>query len=113
MQAHFRRPVFISILCVIGFLWVVLSFPSVFSPEVKRKSVFLPALYGVFIACHFIALIGVWHLKRWGVIWFTSVFFLKTMVAVWMNDIPKLGTVLSILLIISFLFYYKKMDENL
>ena len=113
MQAGIRRPLFITILCVIGFIWVVLSFPAVFSPEVKRRSVFLPALYGVFIAAHFISLIGVWHMKRWGVNWFTAVFFLKTMIGILNADVAPLGTFLSVVFIVCFLFFYKRMDGNL
>lgn len=113
MQVGVKRPLYISILCVIGFLWVVISFPSVFSPEVKRSSVFLPALYGIIIASQFIALIGVWHMKQWGVNWFIGVFFLKTIVGVVGSDVAPLGTFLSVVFIISFLFFYKRMDKNL
>src|ERR1035437_1416738 len=61
-----KRPTVLSIVCMIGFAWVLFTFTGVFSPSVKKLGVFMPAIYGLIIAATFISFIGVWHMKRWG-----------------------------------------------
>jgi hypothetical protein len=111
-----KRPKAISLICVIGFLWVTLSFPAVFSPSVKKLGDFVPALYGLLVAGSFIAYIGLWHMKQWGVLLFMSVFFVKTLFLVLINDLGG-GTILGIFLSVMFIGilirYFPKMDVNL
>jgi hypothetical protein len=111
-----KRPLAISVICVIGFLWVTLSFPAVFSPSVKKLGDFVPALYGLLVAGSFIAYIGLWHMKQWGVLLFMAVFFIKTLFLVLINDLGG-GTILGILLSVTFIGilirHFPKMDVNL
>ena len=72
-----KRPLILSIICVIGFLWVVITFPGVFSPSIKKLGVFMPAIYGLIVAATFISFIGVWHLKRWGMELYAISFFVR------------------------------------
>ena len=111
-----KRPLIIQIICIIGFLWIVLTFPGVFSPSIKKLGVFMPAIYGLIVAATFISFIGVWHMKRWGSELYVISFCAKILFFVWtqsfgMGNIP--GIVISSFFIITFLFFYKKMDINL
>lgn len=107
------RPKLLTIVCVIGFIWIVFSFPAVFSPSVKKLGDWFPAMFGLLVAFNFIAYIGVWHLKRWGVNLFIFTFFVKQTLYVLINDISYVGIALSVLSIITMLFYYKRLDVNL
>ncbi|RME15844.1 MAG: hypothetical protein D6799_05595 [Bacteroidetes bacterium] len=73
-----KRPWYITVFCLAGWLWLFILFPSIFSPETKKIHLLLPSLYGILIAFLFIALVGVWHLKRWGLEMFFILLFLKT-----------------------------------
>jgi hypothetical protein len=111
-----KRPLILSIICVIGFLWVVVTFPGVFSPSVKKLGVFMPAIYGLIVAATFISFIGVWHLKRWGMELYAISFFCKMLFFILTKtfEITSIaGVVFSTWFIITYLFYYKKMDANL
>jgi hypothetical protein len=108
-----KRPKLITIVCVMGFTWIVFSFPAVFSPSVKKLGDWYPALFGLIVALSFIAYIGVWHMKRWGVNLFAITFFIKQILFVLINDINYVGISLSFLFIIVMVFYYKRMDVNL
>lgn len=108
-----KRPVLLTIVCVLGFIWIVFSFPGVFSPSVKKMGDWFPALYGLFVAANFMSFIGIWHMKRWGAALFIINFFVKEMVFILAEDISYIGIFFSLFFIVSILFHYKKMDVNL
>jgi hypothetical protein len=113
MQVANKRPKIITAVCVLGFIWIVFSFPAVFSPSVKKLGDWYPALFGLIVAFSFIAFIGVWYMKRWGVSMFIITFFIKQILLILINDISYLGLIMSSLFIVIMLFFYKKMDFNL
>jgi hypothetical protein len=108
-----KRPKLITFVCVLGFTWIVFSFPAVFSPSVKKLGDWYPALFGLIVAVSFISYIGVWHMKRWGVSLFIIAFFVKEIILVLINDVNYIGIAFSSLFIIIMAFFYKRMDVNL
>ncbi|MCE9537768.1 MAG: hypothetical protein K8R85_00910 [Bacteroidetes bacterium] len=108
-----KRPKLLTFVCVLGFTWIVFSFPAVFSPSVKKLGDWYPALFGLIVAVSFISYIGVWHMKRWGVSLFILAFFVKEIILILINDINYIGIVFSSLFITIMVFYYKRMDVNL
>ena len=111
-----QRPKLLSIICITGYLWMLVSFPAIFSPSVKKLGDFYPALFGIITACTFISFVGVWHMKKWGVQLFAITFFVKESLLVSIDDIGTTaiaGIVVSVIFILVFLFQYKKMDGNL
>jgi hypothetical protein len=113
MQSSIKRPLLIRIVCILGFIWIVFSFPSVFSPSIKKMGDWYPALFGLIVASSFISYIGVWHMKRWGVQLFGITFFIKEILLVMVEDISYVGIAFSLFFLISMLLYYKRMDLNL
>ncbi len=77
---------------------------------------FVPAIYGLIVAASFMAFIGLWHMKRWGVELFFLTFFVKTLFFVLLNDV---GGSMIYSIVTAFLYslpliqYYPKMDRNL
>ncbi|MEO6884559.1 MAG: hypothetical protein ABI199_11120 [Bacteroidia bacterium] len=108
-----KRPLLLSIICIIAYTWIAITFPTIFSPSVKKTSEWLPPILGFILALHFMAIVGVWHCKRWGVELYIVSFFLKQIIYILMNDISIPSIVLSSIFIICFLVYYKQMDQNL
>lgn len=108
-----KRPKLLTFVCVLGFTWIVFSFPAVFSPSVKKLGDWYPALFGLIVAVSFISYIGVWHMKRWGVSLFIVTFFVKEIILILINDINYIGIVFSALFITIMVFFYKRMDVNL
>jgi membrane protease YdiL (CAAX protease family) len=111
--AAIKRPVLITIVCILGFVWIVFSFPGVFSPSLKKLGDWYPALFGILVATSFISYIGLWHMKRWGVRLFIVSFFIKEILLVMINDVSFAGVVFSVFFICSILPFYKRMDINL
>lgn len=108
-----KRPRLLTTVCILGFIWIVFSFPGVFSPSIKKLGDWYPALFGLLVACNFISFIGVWHMKRWGVHLFAIIFFIKELVLVFINDVNVFAILFSLFFLISMIIYYKKMDSNL
>lgn len=108
-----KRPKLITFVCVLGFTWIVFSFPAVFSPSVKKLGDWYPALFGLIVAVSFISYIGVWHMKRWGVSLFIIAFFVKEIILILINDVNVIGIFFSSLFIIIMVRFYKQMDVNL
>lgn len=113
MQSALKRPRLISIICILGFIWIVFSFPSVFSPSIKKMGDWYPALFGLIVASSFISYIGVWHMKRWGVQLFIITFFMKEILLILLEDFSYVGIAFSLFFLISMLFFYRRMDLNL
>jgi hypothetical protein len=111
-----HRPTIITIICILGYLWILFTFPGVFSPETKKLGDWIPAIYGLIIAGTFISFIGIWNMKRWGVEWYISFFCIKSIFFVMTDQLgisSYIGMLFSIAFIMIFFFYYKKMSLNL
>lgn len=108
-----KRPVILSIICGIGILWSLMNFINVFSPFIKKISDWAPAIYGIIVALQFISFIGIWHMKKWGVMLCISAFFAKVIFSVFVDDVSYIGIGLFSVFIVFFLVFYRKMDEEL
>ncbi len=108
-----KRPVLLTIVCVMGYVWIVFSLPAVFSPAIKKLGDWYPALFGLIVAASFISYVGVWHMKRWGVNLFLLTFFIKEILLILINDLSYVGITISVFFISTMVVFYKRMDVNL
>lgn len=111
-----KRPGIITVFCVIGYLSIVFTFPQVFSPGIKKLGVLMPAVYGVLVAANFIACVGIWYFKQWGVQLYLLSFFAKVLFAVTLSQLGPffyLNALISVAFIVVLLGYYRKMSPNL
>src|SRR3974377_2465075 len=102
-----KRPVIITILCIKNCLWVLKLFPSIANPMLKHYGDFFPPLYGVIVALVFISVIGIWHMKRWGVNMYIVAFFIKQLFLIATDDLSYVGIGVSAFSIIVFVIYYR------
>lgn len=111
-----KRPGWITLLCLIGFITVVLTFPQMFSPPVKKLGNLVPALYGVLVASLFIASIGLWHYKQWGALLFLITLFVKLAFYILTDTIESGFYIHAFMLILASVVLWRhfvKMDANL
>lgn len=110
------RPRIITIICIIGYLAVLFTFPQVFSPPIKKLGMLMPAVFGILVSAQFIACVGVWYYKRWGVELYLIAFFAKTIFFMTTGQTGfsfYFGGLISLVSIILLLKYYRKMNPNL
>ena len=108
-----KRPKVISGFCITNGLWAVKLLPSIANPALKQYGDYFPPLYGVIVAVTFISVIGIWHMRKWGVNMYIIAFFLKELFLLSVNDISYTGIVLSGISITIFLTFYKRMSNEL
>lgn len=111
-----KRPKILTFICIIGYLSVVLSFPQVFSPQVKKLGVLMPALYGILVAANFIACVGIWYFKQWGVMLYLLVFFSRMLFNLGVDDLGPgfyITNLVWVVFIVILLRFYPKMNPNL
>ena len=110
------RPKIITFICIIGYLSVVFTFPQVFSPQIKKLGVLMPAIYGILVAANFMACVGLWYYKQWGVRLYVISIFAKTLFYILVNQLGfdfYFNIALSFIFIIILLRFYPKMNPNL
>ena len=108
-----KRPRLITWICIIGFILVVLSMPSVFSPDTRRLGNFFPALFSLLISLRFIAYVGLWYMKRWGVELLLITFVATVIQGVLQKDVSVISIVYHLIILTLLIVRYRKMDRNL
>lgn len=108
-----KRPRIVTILCIINGLWAIKLLPSIANPALKQYGDVFPPLYGIIVALIFISVIGVWHMRKWGVNMYIISFFMKELFLMQIDDISKIGIAVSSVSIMIFLIYYKQMNQEL
>lgn len=111
-----KRPAVISWFCVLGYLSILVAFPQVFSPQVKKLGLFMPAVYGLLVAADFMAYVGIWYVKRWGAELFLLSYFAKTLLDLTLDNTGPMfysGQVFSWLFLFFLFRNYRLMDRNL
>jgi hypothetical protein len=95
---------------------VLFTFPQVFSPTIKKLGIFIPAFYGILVSAQFIACVGMWYMKQWGVNLYLLSFFAKTLFFITTGQTGPVfyfSAFLNALFICLMLRYYPRMDPNL
>lgn len=108
-----QRPTILTVICVISFAAAVLGFPTIFSPFIKKQGDFFPAFTGILISLEFIAVVGVWYMKKWGVRVYILTSMLNQSLMIYIDNWASYKLILPILFIGVGAFFYKKMDNNL
>jgi len=76
-MAQVTCPKDIRIVTIIALILVLLAFPMLFTPSIKRMGDFIPMILGIIITLQFVSLIGIWHMKQWGVQLFIIMFCIR------------------------------------
>lgn len=111
-----ERPKIVSVASIVCIVLILLSFPLLFTPSIKRLGDFVPLILGVIITLQFVSIIGVWYMKKWGVHFFIGTFFARVITFMLLNLYGfrfYFNITYSLIAIIIFLVSYKKMSDNL
>lgn len=111
----YKRPKVITVICVMGFILVIGSLGTVFSPTIRKLGDFYPAMFALLVSARFIAFVGIWHMKQWGVELFMVTLVAQIIQATVMDayEINPVGLVIHLCNLAILVFHYRKMDRNL
>ena len=96
-----------------GFAISVIGFPGIFSPFVKKKGDWFPALSGMITALEFIAVVGTWYMKRWGGYLYLMSALATQIVALLIDNWSIADALIPVVFLSVYFFHYRKMDSNL
>ena len=113
MSLKIHRPNAISLICLMGFAVSVSGFPGIFSPFVKKKGDWFPALSGMITALEFIAVVGTWYMKKWGGYLYLMSALASQIVALMIDNWSPIKAIIPSVFLCVYLFHQKKMDTNL
>ena len=106
----------ITVVTIIAIVLVLLAFPLLFMPSIKRMGDFVPMTLGIIITLQFVSLIGIWHMKRWGVHLFTVMLSIRICTFIFLEIFTfqfYFNIFYSLVFMAFFIIHYKKMDSNL
>jgi len=115
-MAAASRPKIIAVFSVLTMILVLLSFPMLLMPTIRKLGDFVPMLLGILITLHFVAAIGIWHMKRWGVHLLIIMCFARVLAYLSLGIGGfRFGFFIlySFGFLVVFLAHYRKMDSNL
>jgi hypothetical protein len=115
-MAQVARPKTISVISVIAIILILLAFPMLFMPSVKHMGDFVPMVLGIIITMQFVSVIGVWHMKRWGVILFIIMFTVRVVTFMYLDMLGfrfYFNVFYSLIFMVIFLRFFKRMDKYL
>ena len=69
-----QRPTAITVICVLGFIGAALSALLIFSPVASAVGSWYPPFLAVACLAGLASMIGMWMMKKWGVLLYTGMF---------------------------------------
>ena len=106
-----KRPLSISIICIIGFLMFVMALPLLYESYVMKVNNSLLAYYSTTIFLSFIAIIGIWKMKRFYLFMYTSIFIVNQLVLIVLNVFDVYQSLIPAIIIIVGFLNLKKMSS--
>lgn len=105
-----KRPVAITVICILGFIGVAVAVPLAFSGMARIIGDWYPPYLllsaGVGLAC----MIGLWKMKKWGAYTYTAVFFINQTVLLSMDVWSPRSAILPLIVVGIALSHLKNMD---
>jgi hypothetical protein len=100
-----KRPVIITVVCIIGCLGALLSFPLLFTHFASGEGAWYPPFLGLSAIVGIISFIGLWRMRVWGLYLYLVVFVVAQVVLIATHLWSPLAPILPIIvLIIGFSF---------
>lgn len=109
-----RRPLAITIVCVVGFVTVALGMLNLMTAGMTQGWSWFRAYYTLFVAVNLAGYAGLWRMKKWGVLVYAVNGAVGLILFSLLLDVPLRGVVIGSLIpaavIAIGLFHFSKMD---
>ena len=80
-----KRPVAITVICILGFIGAALSIPLVFSDLASSVGSWYPPYLGFTALAGLFCMLGLWHMRKWAVFAYTALVLLNQVVLISMG----------------------------
>lgn len=104
-----KRPLSITIICILGFIGGILVILVLFSPMTEYVPSWYPPYLGFTALVGFISLIGLWFMKKWGAYSYIGLTMLNQIVALTMGAWNFMVLLIPLIVIVISLSHISKM----
>ena len=100
-----KRPVIVTVICIIGFIGALFTIPLLFSSVASQIGAWYPPYLGISALVGIISFVGFWLMRLWGLYLYTSMFILNQIVLIVMHVWSPIAIILPlVILVIGFCF---------
>jgi hypothetical protein len=108
-----KRPLSIIIICIIGLLMFLMAVPLLYESYIISVNNSLLAYYSITIFLSFIAILGIWKMKRIALFMYTSIFIVNQLVLIVLNQFDIYQSLIpGIIIIVGFCNFQKMSAIN-
>jgi hypothetical protein len=105
-----KRPVAITVICILGFIGAAISVPLVFSSMAASIGSWYPPYLGFSALAGTVCLIGLWMMKKWAAYAYTGLVALNQVVMVVMGVWTLFSLLIPLVVVIIALKYSPRMS---
>jgi hypothetical protein len=108
--AKMKRPLAITIICIISFIGAVFIIPVIFSDLAKQVGSWYPPYLAFSTIVSFACMVGLWQLKKWAAYTYTGLVVLNQIVLQTMGVWNIMSLIIPAIVIVVALAYVKILD---
>lgn len=105
-----KRPIAITVICVLGFIGVAFSIPVIFTSVAQSIGAWYPPYLGFSVIAGFVCMIGLWKMKKWAAYAYTAFVLLNQIVLFVMGVWSVMALLIPAIVVGIALYHVKKMD---
>lgn len=109
-KAKIERPIAITIVCIIGSLGLLALVPFFLSDAVKQVATWYLIYLGISSIIGLCCFVGVWKMKKWGVLGYSTIFFINQAIMILVGGWTILGFIIPIVILSVIWFYFRIMQ---
>jgi hypothetical protein len=104
-----RRPLVITIICVLGFLGALVTIPLIFSPTARAIGEWYEPTLAAAALVGLVCMIGLWLMRRWAVYVYTAMCVINQAVLLKMGVWNPLTLIIPAVVIVVMFVYLRRM----
>ena len=104
-----KRPIAITIICVISFIGALLAVPLIFSDVARGIGAWYPPMLGISSLIGLACTIGLWMMRKWAVYTYTAFAAINQVIMIVMGIWNPLALIIPGIVIVVMFIYISKM----
>jgi hypothetical protein len=105
-----KRPVAITVICVISFIGAAVAVPMIFSDTARSIAPWYPALRGFSAVIGLVCTIGLWMMRKWAVYTYTAFAAVNQVILLATGLWNPLALIIPAIVIVVMFIYVSKMQ---
>lgn len=105
-----RRPIAITVICVLGFVGAALTVPVIFSSVAQSIGTWYPPYLALTSVVGLICMVGLWTMKRWAVFAYTALLVVNQVVMMAMGVWNIFALVIPLIVVVIAFMNLSKMS---